>query len=149
MNPLSVRGGVDFYSGLLLVGFAACAIWLVSGLDVGSAREMGPAYFPLMVSFVLGAMGLILMTKGLFVSGPAAGGFELRPLAFVLLAFVMFGILIVPAGIVIAILVQVGIAHFASKETRPLESLLFGMALAAFSAVLFVYLLGVPVSVFP
>ena len=42
--------------------------WLVSDLDVGSAREMGPAYFPLMVSLVLAAMGLILMAKGVLVA---------------------------------------------------------------------------------
>ena len=51
MSRFSLRGTVDFYSGLLLVSVAACCIWLVSDLDVGSAREMGPAYFPLMVSF--------------------------------------------------------------------------------------------------
>lgn len=149
MSWLALRGGVDFYSGLLLASAAACCIWLVSDLDVGSAREMGPAYFPLMVSLVLGAMGLILMIKGVLVEGPSIKGFEFRPLFFVVLSFVVFGALIVPAGLVLAILAQVAIAHFASAETRPLESLLSGIGLASFSAIVFAYFLGVPVSLLP
>ncbi|MCC6888911.1 MAG: tripartite tricarboxylate transporter TctB family protein [Hyphomicrobiales bacterium] len=148
MSRLSLRGGVDFYSGILLVVAAACCMWLVSDLDVGSAREMGPAYFPLTVAFLLAAMGLILIGRGLLVAGPAVQGFELRPLFFVIFSFAAFGWLITVAGLIPAILTQVAIAHFASSETRPFESLLFGSALAAFSAALFVYLLRIPVSLF-
>lgn len=149
MNRFSPRGGIDFYSGLLLVSVSICAIWLVSDLDIGSAREMGPAYFPLMVASILAAMGVFMMGKGLFVTGDTVRHFELRPLFFLLLSFVAFGVLIEPAGLVIAILVQVGIAHFASSETRPVESLLFAVGLAVLSAVLFVYLLGIPVELLP
>jgi putative tricarboxylic transport membrane protein len=149
VGRLSLRGTIDFYSGLLLVSAAACCMWLVSDLDVGSAREMGPAYFPLMVACLLAAMGLILIGRGVLVRGPAVQGFELRPLFFVIASFAAFGGLITVAGLIPAILAQVAIAHFASSETRPLESLLFGTALAAFSAILFVYLLRIPVSLFP
>jgi Tripartite tricarboxylate transporter TctB family len=149
VSRFSLRGGVDFYSGLLLISAGACCIWLVSDLDLGSAREMGPAYFPLLVSFALAVMGLILMAKGLLVAGPSVRGVELRPLILVLLAFGAFGALIVPAGLILAILALVAIAHFASPETRPLESLLIGIGLASFSAVVFVYLLGIPVSLLP
>jgi putative tricarboxylic transport membrane protein len=148
VGRFSLRGAVDFYSGLLLVSAAACCMWLVSDLEVGSAREMGPAYFPLMVAFLLAAMGLILIGRGLLITGPTVQSFELRPLVFVILSFAAFGWLITVAGLIPAVLAQIAIAHFASSETRPLESLLFGTALAAFSAVLFVYLLRIPVSLF-
>ena len=149
MHRLAPRGGIDFYSGLLLIAVAAGASWLVSDLDVGSAREMGPGYFPLMIAVLLGGIGLVMLVRGLLLPGPEVQHFELRPLFFVLLSFVAFGVLIRPAGLVIAILAQVGIGHFASAEARPLESLLFGLGMAAFSVVLFVYLLRVPVSVLP
>jgi Tripartite tricarboxylate transporter TctB family len=149
MSRFALRGSVDFYSGLLLTSVAACCIWLVSDLDIGSAREMGPAYFPLMVSIVLGAMGMILMAKGVLTKGPSVEGFEIRPLFFIVISFVAFGVLIGPAGLIVAILAQVALAHFASSETRPLESALFGVGLAAASSGLFVYLLGVPVRLLP
>jgi putative tricarboxylic transport membrane protein len=53
------------------------------------------------------------------------------------------------AGLIIAIVAQVAIAHFASTETKPLESVLFAVGLAAFSAIVFVYLLGIPMSLLP
>jgi putative tricarboxylic transport membrane protein len=149
MRRLAPRGGIDFYSGLLLIAVAAGASWLVSDLDLGSARDMGPAYFPLMVSTLLGAIGLIMLLRGLLMPGTDVQHFELRPLFFVLASFVAFGLLIRPAGLVIAIVAQVGIGHFATSEARPLESLLFAIGMAAFSSILFVYLLRIPVSVLP
>jgi putative tricarboxylic transport membrane protein len=149
MNRFAPRGGIDFYSGLLLVAIAALAAWLVADLDIGTTREMGPAYFPIMVAVLLGGIGLLLMGKGLIAPGMPVRHFELRPLVFVLASFLAFALLIRTAGLVIAILAQVGIAHFASTEARLIESLLFGIGLATVSAILFVYLLGIPVSVFP
>ncbi len=49
----------------------------------------------------------------------------------------------------IAILVQVGLAHFASRETTWLASAITGVLLAIASSVVFVWLLKILVSVLP
>ena len=143
------RGNVDFYCGLLLLSISALAIWLVSDLDIGTAGEMGPAYFPLAVASILGAMSLFMLVKGFLRDGQPVAHFEIRPLFLILLSFGVFGVVIAHGGLVLAILAQVAVAHFASPETKILESILFALGLAVFSAVLFVYLLGIPVSLFP
>jgi putative tricarboxylic transport membrane protein len=73
----------------------------------------------------------------------------MRPLFFILLSFAAFGLLVERAGLLIAILVQVGIAHFASRETTWLSSAVTAVALAIASSVVFVWLLKIPVSVLP
>lgn len=149
MNRTFWRGNIDFYCGLLLLSIAALAIWLVSELDFGTAREMGPAYFPLVVAGLLGAMSLFMVVRGIVRPEGEMAPIEIRPLFFILLSFLAFGLLIVRGGLVLAILAQVGLAHFASPETRVVETILFALGLALFSSVVFVYLLGIPVSLLP
>jgi putative tricarboxylic transport membrane protein len=67
----------------------------------------------------------------------------------ILLSFTAFGVLVERAGLIIAILAQVAIAHFASVETRWRQSLVSGVLLAAASAVIFVWLLKIPVDLLP
>lgn len=143
------RNSIDFYCGMLLIVTAAFCLWLIADLDVGTSREMGPAFFPLIIAVILGGMGAIMMGRGLFMEGPAVGHIEIRPLFFILLSFVVFGVLIARAGLIVAICAQVAVAHFASPETKPVETLLFALGLSTFSTIVFVYLLGIPVSVFP
>ncbi|MDB5566699.1 MAG: hypothetical protein JWP84_3265 [Tardiphaga sp.] len=149
MKSLAWRGNIDFYSGLLLVAVAGVALLYIRTLAIGTVLEMGPGYFPLGLALVLLGMGLCLLVKGLLVSGPPVGMFYLRPLFFILLSFAAFGVLVERAGLILAILVQVAIAHFASRETTWRESSITGVALAATSAVVFVWLLKIPVELLP
>lgn len=149
MNGAFWRGNIDFYCGLLLLSISALAIWTVSDLDFGNAQEMGPAYFPLVVAGLLGAMSLFMIVRGLLTRGEPVGRIEIRPLVFILASFLAFGLLLKPAGLLIAIGAQVALAHFATPETKLVETLLFALGLAVFSAVVFVYLLGIPVSLIP
>ncbi|MEP9380019.1 tripartite tricarboxylate transporter TctB family protein [Aquabacter sp. CN5-332] len=149
MKITVLRGGVDFYSGLLLVSIAAAALWYITSLEIGTALEMGPGYFPLGIALVLGGMGLFLLVRGLMVEGAPVGRIDARAMGLILLSFLAFALLLDRFGIVIAILAQVAIASLASREAVFWQSLIFGAVLAAGSTILFVWLLGIPVSVLP
>jgi putative tricarboxylic transport membrane protein len=138
-----------FYSGLLLVAVAALALLYIRTLAIGTVLEMGPGYFPLGLALVLLVMGLCLVAKGLLTSEKPVGSFHLRPLFFILLSFVAFGVLVERAGLILAILAQVAIAHFASVEIEWRQSIITGIILAAASAVIFVWLLKIPVDLLP
>ena len=139
----------DFYSGLLLVAVAAVALLYIRTLEIGTVLQMGPGYFPLGLALVLLGMGLCLVAKGMLSGGNPVGSLHLRPLIFILLSFAAFGVLVERAGLIIAILAQVAIAHFASVETRWRQSVVTGVLLAAASAVIFVWLLKIPVDLLP
>lgn len=144
-----VRGAVDFWSGLLLVAIAGAALYYIASLEIGTALEMGPGYFPLMIASVLAVMGAALMVRGLAVDGPEVPPMNLRATVLVLASFLAFALLLDRFGLVAAILAQSLIAGFASRESVLWQSLLFGAAMAAASVVLFVWLLGIPVEVWP
>lgn len=144
-----VRGGVDFWSGLLLVAIAGAALFYISGLEIGTPMDMGPGYFPLMIASVLAVMGAVLLVKGLAVEGPAVPPLNLRAAALILASFLAFALLLDRFGLVAAILAQTVIASFASRESVLWQTLLFGAAMAAVSVALFVWLLGIPVDIWP
>jgi putative tricarboxylic transport membrane protein len=110
---------------------------------------MGSGYFPLGLALILLGMGLVLIVKGVLSGGAAVDTIYLRPLFFVLLSFALFGVLVERAGLICAILAQVVVAHFGSRETRLLESIVLAAVLAAVSSVLFVWILKIPVSLLP
>ena len=149
MKPIAWRGNTDFFSGLLLAAIAVFALIYVRTLEIGTVLQMGPGYFPLGLALILLGMGLVLIVRGVVSGGPAVETIHLRPLFFVLLSFALFGILVERAGLICAILAQVLVAHFGSRETRLVESLIIGVGLAAASSVLFVWLLKIPVSLLP
>lgn len=149
MKSIAQRGNSDFFSGLLLVAIAVVALLYIRTLTIGTVLEMGPGYFPLGLALILLGMGLVMVVKGLTTEGLPVGRIYVRPLFFILLSFAAFGVLVERAGLVIAILVQVGIAHFASRETTWLSSAVTAGALAVASSVVFVWLLKIPVSVLP
>ena len=139
----------DFYSGLLLVAVATVALLYIRTLAIGTVLQMGPGYFPLGLALVLLGMGLCLLVKGLLTDEKPVGVFHLRSLFFILLSFAAFGILVERAGFILAILAQVAIAHFASVESRWKQSVVTGILLAGASAVVFVWLLKMPVGLLP
>ena len=74
---------------------------------------------------------------------------NLRAGALILGSFLVFALLLDRFGLVVAILAQTVVASFASRESVLWQSLLFGAAMAAGSVALFIWLLGLPVEVWP
>jgi hypothetical protein len=81
--------------------------------------------------------------------GARSINWRLRPLLGVTSALAVFGLTIDRGGLIVAVVLTVLVAAIASPDTRRLESVLLAAALAAFSAMLFVKLLGLPIGLWP
>lgn len=149
MNSLGKRANQDVCTGALLMVIAIVALAYIRTLAIGTVLDMGPGYFPFGLATVLLGMGLILMIKGVLVGGAPVERFPMRPLFFILVSFAAFGALLERAGMVVAVLAQVGIAALASRETTVLETAVTAVGCAAATSVLFVWVLRMPVSVWP
>ncbi len=149
MKSLGRHINDDVCTGALLAVVAVVALSYIRTLDVGTVLEMGPGYFPFGLALVLLGMGLILIVKGVLIGGTPIEKFHLRPLVFILLSFAAFGFLLERAGMVVAVLAQVGIAALASRETTLLQTAVTAVGCAVASSVLFVWILQIPVRVWP
>lgn len=150
----------DFCSGVLFTAVGTAFAVGATDFTVGTAARMGPGYFPLMLGTLLALMGLAItfksFTQGL-PGGDKVGQIAWRPLGFVLGANLAFGALLVglpsvgfpSMGLIVAIYALVIIASMARKGFSIKESLILATILAAGSFVGFVYLLKLPLAVWP
>jgi hypothetical protein len=144
-----ITAPTDFVAGLFFVATAALGLWLLRDVRLGTSMRMGPGYLPTLLCWLLVAVGLWMMGKSLFVNGPRLERWYLRPLAFVLGALVLFSLSIDKLGLVATIVAMVVVAALATPESRWKEVVISAVALAAFSASLFVKALGLPLPIWP
>jgi hypothetical protein len=56
----------DYYAGALCVLFGLGVVIVASGYNVGSLREMGPGFFPIMLGLAMMLMGVLIVGAAIF-----------------------------------------------------------------------------------
>jgi len=146
---MRIRAPRDFWSGLLFIAVALFFIALATRYRFGTPERMGPGFFPIAVGILLGALGAILTGRALAFDGGPLRHMHLRPLAVTMAAVVLFGLALQWLGLVAAIIVLVVVGSYADRAARLMESLGLAAFLTVFSVAIFVWLLGLPLPVWP
>lgn len=142
----------DFWSGLLFLAIGAGAVFIGQDYEIGSARRMGPGFFPVVLGGLLALIGAAALARGFIRKGEPVGHLQWKALALVLGGVILFGVLLRGAGLVAAIVVLVLVAARASPRAgwtwKALAAeLLLAAGLALLCVILFVKLLGLPLPV--
>jgi hypothetical protein len=146
---MNVSRSKDFWAGIMFLGFAAVAMVAARGYTFGSAGRMGPGYFPMMLGLLLGVLGLIIAARSLLTADNRIDGLKLQPLLLLVAGVCLFGLLIERLGLVLTLIAVVAVAAFASRESRSVEVAALAAVLAVFSLAIFVYVLRLPLLVWP
>jgi hypothetical protein len=125
------------------------AHYIASDLPMGRLVRMGPGYLPIVLCYLLGGIGLIIAARGFTIDGPKLEAWAWRPLIALIASLIAFALLLDRAGLVLAIVTTTVIASSAAAPFRPVTSLILGVALSFMSTVLFVWLLGLPLMIWP
>lgn len=143
-----VRRRSDFLSGLtfFVIGAAAAAIAL--GYPLGTARNMGPGGFPLIISGLLALCGLVLMARAFIGAGEEPIEIAPLPLLLVSAGIAVFALILMGAGLVLATMALVLLSAAASGRFKPVQALLLAAGLALGCTLGFVYGLGQLLPVF-
>jgi hypothetical protein len=139
---LRVRSPQDLGAGVMFVLIGLAGYWFGRDLAFGSAARMGPGYFPMLLSGLIMAVGLVVGFRGLTVEGPPVERVHLRPILFICAAILIFGFLIESVGLAITAVLLTFVAAYARPEAKPGETAALGVGLALFTVTVFVYLLG-------
>jgi hypothetical protein len=147
---LKIRNGRHFVGGVTMICVGLLFIWFGRELEVGNSFQMGPGYFPTMLSLLLMVIGALIIVQSLMVdaeeSEPEAWNWKAYFL--VIVAPIGFGVLLAGLGLAPTMfLLIVGVAT-ASRYANWRHSILLGLFLAVCSVLLFTKLLSLPVSAF-
>jgi hypothetical protein len=146
---MRIRSPKDFWAGLFFIAAAAGFIGLSQQYGMGNMHRMGPALFPTLVAALLAGLGLLMALRAFAVEGPPVPRFHARPIVISLAAIALFGMALTHFGLIAAIAALVLVAAVASRESRPLETAGLAAILIGFSVVVFVWLLGLPMPLWP
>ncbi|MBB3526992.1 tripartite tricarboxylate transporter TctB family protein [Rhizobium sp. BK456] len=138
----------DFMAGCLFVILGLAFLWGGSQYSFGTVQQMGPGYFPVVLAFLLIALGLVIALKAIIAIGEPISGLNVRGIVFVLGATLAFGLLMRPAGLLISVFVLAAIGAIASAQSKIKGAALLATALSAFCVLGFCYALGMPFAVF-
>ena len=144
-----IRNPKEFGSGCLFAGFGLAAIVIGASYPVGTAARMGPGYFPRGLGMILVALGAILIIKSLRSKGARIAIKDVRPLLIVLGSVVLFGLTVVPLGLVLSTILLIVVASTASHEFRWKEATIASVLLAAFVVAAFGYGLKLQLPILP
>ncbi len=139
-----LRNNREFWAGLMLIGIGAAAMWVARAYSFGTARRMGPGYFPTVLGAILILFGIYVMVKGLRSNEEIQAKWS--PLALILLtsSVVLFGVLMKYAGFVPALMVLIFGSAAGGRGFKLVEVLLLTVILTVLSVGIFIWGLGLP-----
>lgn len=146
---MKIKSPSDFWCGLIFLAIGVAFMLLAREYRMGTAARIGPGYFPTLLGGVLAALGLVITLPSLFVTGEQFPRVAWRPLLTILTAVVVFGLLLEPAGLAVAVAALVIVSGFADPELRLRDSIGLALFLVVFSIGIFVSLLGLPLNLWP
>jgi hypothetical protein len=157
---MNIKSHKDFASGLMFMFAGIAFTWAAMEYPIGNAANMGAGYFPLALGIILVLLGAVITFKSLVVETVdqgRIGKIAWRPLFFIILANLVFGIMlhgipslgITPLGLIPGIYSVALVASLASDEFSLKEVAVLGTVLSLLSYAAFIKLLQLPLQVWP
>ncbi|GAB1577548.1 tripartite tricarboxylate transporter TctB family protein [Bordetella petrii] len=128
--------------GLTTLAGAAAMYHSLTAFTVGTADRMGPGFFPALVGGLLMLCGLMIGIPALWRAGPMPK-VESRPLFWVSISVLAFALLVLPFGLVPAIIAQSVLAGLADCKLSWRGALILAGALSIGATLVFKIGLGV------
>jgi hypothetical protein len=136
---------------LLFIGFGGFFAGVGTQYTFGTAARMGPSYFPTVLGFVLMGLGLIISIGALSPKAQEEkiAHFDWPTILFILGPIVLFGALLRPLGLILALFVLVMVSSYASHEFNWKEALTNAVILIVLSLLVFVWGLKLQFGLWP
>jgi hypothetical protein len=146
---MKIKSPKDFWAGLMFIAFGLFFVIGARNYRMGSAARMGPAYFPTMLGGLMAVIGGLVFFRSLAVKGGKVPAIPLRLLFIITLSMLLFGYLLKPIGLVLALALLVLVSAFAGQEFKIKEVLILSAVLILLSVLVFVKGLGLPFPLWP
>jgi hypothetical protein len=144
VNRKDVAAGAFFIAVGLLYGTIA---W--TSLPIGEALNMGPGYFPLVLSGLLASLGAATLVRGLWIGNNTPFGVvPWRGIVMLSLATLSFATLLRQLGLLPSVFVASTIASLSSPQIKITSAAFVSLMIAIFCVAVFVYGISLPLPIF-
>lgn len=129
----------DCLAGIVFMLFGVLAFVISRNYESGSLLDMGPGYFPRILSVLLGLLGASILFRGVKSRMVDGVSWAFLPLGILSLSMVLFGLLVERVGLVPSLAVLVLVSAAAGSEFKFREVLVLAVAVCLFAVVVFVW----------
>lgn len=146
---MRIKWGQDLATGLMFLFVGVAALWIGADYPMGTPQRPGTGVLPRMLSWALVGTGVILGIKSVVSGDVEITSWAWRPLLWVTLGTVVFGLFIDEFGLVVSMILSMTLCALGTADTRWREFAIFSAIMIVSSYLMFVWLLGMPVTVWP
>lgn len=143
----------DFASGIVYMLFGGGTALLASGYRMGTPTSMGPGLFPFWLGVALAVTGAAITLRSLRPTETGEDSrltrWDVRSLGIVCLAVLLFGLLLLPLGLMVSAAVLILVASLASREFNLRTTLISLAVLLVITYAVFVLGLNLQIPVWP
>lgn len=137
------RDYLDIISGGALAVFGIIVgLYAFTHYNIGTLQRMGPGMFPLAMGGIIALLGGALSLSALLREGTPMPAVNWRALGAILASVLSFSLLVVPFGLIPAVLALVMLAGLAETPYRSIRSLILAAVLCAIAVGIFKIGLG-------
>lgn len=142
-RPKSYRNLI--FALLFVTISAAMGIHAFTSMNVGTMDNMGPGFFPVMLSVLLAFLAILVGFTSIPADAPVLKVLKPKPLILVVVGPLIFAATIRTLGLVLAVFITTLVVSFASRYATIKQSLFLAGGFTVFCVVLFGYLLNLPI----
>jgi cell division protein FtsW (lipid II flippase) len=139
----------DIAGGLIIVALAVGFLYFGMNLRFGQASAMGPGFLPRLLGTAMVLLGGAIFVRGLLRATPPAEWPSWRATFIVVLCPIVFGILVPLFGLALSTVLTALFSRLAQKARWRWSVLVTAVAISIFNCVVFVYLLKLPIKLWP
>jgi hypothetical protein len=140
----------DVLAGLVFLAIGLSFTVVAATYGIGSANQMGPGSFPLVLGLILAGLGGFIAARGLAdgEEGPI-GAVPWRAVALLVGAVIVFGLTVRSLGLAPSTFLASFMSAFASRRTTLPTAVLIAVGLTVLSVLVFVFALSLRLPLFP
>lgn len=131
-------------AGLVFFGVGALyLIYALKTLPVGTARSMGPGYFPVLLSSLVALIGVVVLVRSFIIQ--ESGHFGVMPwraMIMLTLAMSLFATLLNQLGVVLTVFMTSFLSCLATSQIKIASAAIISLGIAVFCTLVFVYAIG-------
>lgn len=141
---IRIRSPKNFWLGVIYLGIGSGIVLQARDYAFGSTVRMGAGFLPTILGALFVLLGLLSIVRSITEPGGAIGAIAWKPLALVVGGTILFGVLLRPVGLLVALPALVIVSASASQHFRfDWKATVALVALIVFCSLLFIKGLGV------
>lgn len=139
----------DIIAGIVTAAIGGFIIAEASTYSLGTLRQMGPGYFPIMIGTCMVILALIMVATARPSTGPQPIGMDqLRGILFVAAAFLAFAFTVETLGMLVSVFLAVFLSALGNRNTSARQATILAVGTAVVATLIFRVGLGLQIQAY-